>query len=85
MQESKFESLNGLTKDLLQDIKDVRTGKMKSEKAKNISRLSSNAIKSIAQVAIAEENINLQKKKLVMRAKELEHKKDDLKFRKENK
>lgn len=79
---SYTEQLNQLSKDLLEDIKNVRSGSLSLKKAKEISFLAANAIKSIAIPMIHEENIKLQDRKLLMRAKELDFQREELEYKK---
>ena len=79
---SYTEQLNQLSKDLLEDIKNVRNGSLSLKKAREISALSAGAIKAIAIPMIHEENIKLQDRKLLMRAKELDFQREELEYKK---
>ena len=79
---SYTEQLNQLSKDLLEDITNVRKGTLSLKKAKEISSLAASAIKSIAIPMIHEENIKLQDRKLLMRAKELDFQREELEYKK---
>ena len=79
---SYTEQLNQLSKDLLEDIKNVRNGSLSLRKAREISTLSAGAIKAIAIPMIHEENIKLQDRKLLMRAKELDFQREELEYKK---
>jgi hypothetical protein len=80
--EEYLKSLQSLSKDLLKDIKDVREGSLSINKAREISNLSSSAIKSIAYSIITVEQQKLQNQKLLMRANELKFKKEELEYKK---
>lgn len=74
LQETKIK-MNLLCQQLMDDIVNVRNGKLDIPKAKTISSLSSNAIKASTGVAVVLQHHEIQLKKLVIREKELEFKK----------
>lgn len=77
-----LEPIHNLALDLLNDIKNVRNGTLSTKKAKDISSLSANAIKSMAIAIVNTAQIELQEKKLVMRNKELIFKEKELEYKK---
>ena len=77
-----IEKLSELGKDLLIDIKDVRNGKLKIDKAKAISKLASASIKSIVAIVVSVENQVIQDKKLIMRSNELKFRHEELDYKK---
>lgn len=77
-----LEPIHNLALDLLNDIKNVRNGTLSTKKAKDISSLSANAIKSMTIAIVNTAQIELQEKKLVMRNKELIFKEKELEYKK---
>ena len=64
-----------LCQDLMQDIKAVRKGNLTIVKASTISKLASNAIKTVTGVIVTLQHQEIQFKKLIQRKEELEYKK----------
>jgi len=73
-----LEPIHDLALNLLEDIKAVRNGNLSTKKAKDISNLSAQAIKSMTIVAVNQRQLEIQEKKLVMRNKELIFKEKEL-------
>lgn len=76
-------SLSTLGTNLLQDVRDVRSGKLEIAKANSIADLSGKAIKSITSVVLTTQQQKIQHDKLIMRANELKFKRDELALKRE--
>lgn len=76
-----IEPIHNLALDLLNDIKQVREGKLSASKAKITSDLSGKAIKAISIALVETKQIELQEKKLVIRSKELIFKEKELEYK----
>ena len=75
--------MNGLATGLAQDVLDLRAGKLDEKKATVISRLSSKAIKAVAEGVMLANHQQIQRDKVAVQHRSLDVKLDHIKLQRE--